>query len=299
MIENFKKFSIKNMVESAKKLSLLIEKLIIVGKGAKYGQVVFLAGGAGSGKGFAAKNFMEGEKFKIRDVDEWKNIFLRIAVLKKKYKEIRHLKMRNPNDVATLHQWIEKKGIKDKTLTLLLKDARQGRLPNIMFDTTLKSRGKITGILPSLLEAGYDPKNLHVVWVLTNWATAVKQNKDRERVVPAEIMLKTHVGAANTMYTMILSGTPRGLDGGVYIVLGGKEHNVVWTDKSGKPIKTGKNKDTFVIKDFSYLTMKEPGKSMTKEIGLQKQAHAWIMKQAPEAFKSNWFSKTKQEKNNL
>ena len=32
----------------------------------------FLAGGAGSGKGFAIANFMEKEKFKIRDVDEWK-----------------------------------------------------------------------------------------------------------------------------------------------------------------------------------------------------------------------------------
>ena len=30
----------------------LIEKQIIVGKGKRYGQVVFMAGGAGSGKGF-------------------------------------------------------------------------------------------------------------------------------------------------------------------------------------------------------------------------------------------------------
>ena len=31
----------------------------------------FMAGGAGSGKGFAIKNFCK-EEFKIRDVDEWK-----------------------------------------------------------------------------------------------------------------------------------------------------------------------------------------------------------------------------------
>ena len=47
----------------------LEEKLIMYGQGKRYGQIVFLAGGAGSGKGFAISNFMEKEKFKIRDVD--------------------------------------------------------------------------------------------------------------------------------------------------------------------------------------------------------------------------------------
>ena len=42
----------------------LDEKLIIVGKGKKYGQIMFIAGGAGSGKSFAIKNFLEGDKFK-------------------------------------------------------------------------------------------------------------------------------------------------------------------------------------------------------------------------------------------
>ena len=42
--------------------TFLTEKEIIVGKGAKYGQVIFLAGGAGSGKGFAIKNFLQGIK---------------------------------------------------------------------------------------------------------------------------------------------------------------------------------------------------------------------------------------------
>ncbi len=40
----------------------LDEKLIMLNNGRKDGQIVFLAGGAGSGKGFASKNFMEIEK---------------------------------------------------------------------------------------------------------------------------------------------------------------------------------------------------------------------------------------------
>ena len=37
----------------------LEEKLIVYGGGKKYGQIVFLAGGAGSGKGFASEKFMQ------------------------------------------------------------------------------------------------------------------------------------------------------------------------------------------------------------------------------------------------
>ncbi len=66
----------------------LQEKLIMYQQGKRYGQIVFLAGGAGSGKGFAIKNFMEGEKFKIRDVDEWKKAFMKLADTKKMYPTI-------------------------------------------------------------------------------------------------------------------------------------------------------------------------------------------------------------------
>jgi hypothetical protein len=56
----------------------LSEKQIIYGKNEKYGQIVFLAGGAGSGKGFAINTFMHGEMFKIRDVDELKLAFQKL-----------------------------------------------------------------------------------------------------------------------------------------------------------------------------------------------------------------------------
>ena len=55
---------------------LLIEKLIVFNQGRQYGQVVFLAGGAGSGKGFAKGNFLDDRLFKTRDVDEWKKAFM-------------------------------------------------------------------------------------------------------------------------------------------------------------------------------------------------------------------------------
>ena len=248
----------KQYISEQRQVIELIEKQIIIGKGKKYGQVVFMAGGAGSGKGFAVKNFIEGEKFKVRDPDEMKKAFLRLAELKNKYPEIRGLDLRNPKDAFKLHEWIKKKRVKERTLNLLLQDARRGILPNILIDTTMQNKSKIQEALPALIEAGYDPKNVHIVWVLTDYAVAIKQNRDPERgrIVPDDIMLQTHEGAASTMYKFIKSGTPRGINGGVYIILGGRKNTVFYTDSNGKPLKTGKNKDTMVVKDFSYITMK-------------------------------------------
>jgi len=60
----------KSFKQYITEMQMLAEKLLVIGKGAKYGQIIFLAGGAGSGKGFAIKNFIEGNKYKVRDVDE-------------------------------------------------------------------------------------------------------------------------------------------------------------------------------------------------------------------------------------
>jgi 5'(3')-deoxyribonucleotidase len=267
--------------------SFLTEKQIIIGKGAKYGQVVFLAGGAGSGKGFATTHFLEGTKFKIRDVDEWKKAFLKIAAMKNKYPKIRKLDLRKPKDVFKLHKFVKEKGIKDKTLKLLLGEAKKGRLPNLMFDVTLKDKEDITAILPSLLSVGYDPKNINIVWVLTNYYIAVEQNKasERGRIVPDDIMLKTHSGAAGTMYNFINAGTPKGVNGAVHVVLGGKKHTIFWNDpKTGKPYDGSEGRT--IVKDFKYITLKEPGKKMTKESSMKRVVLDWIRQNAPKTKKT-------------
>jgi hypothetical protein len=116
----------------------LEEKLIVYNGGKKYGQVVFLAGGAGSGKGFASVKFMQKELFKVRDQDEWKKTFLKLASKTRKYPELRNLKLTSPDDVFKLHLFVKKLGIKGRSLQLLLKDVRPDILPNIMFDITFK-----------------------------------------------------------------------------------------------------------------------------------------------------------------
>ena len=64
-----KKSSLKESVNESEQLD---EKLITFSNRAPYGQIVFMAGGAGSGKGFAIDNFIDSAGFKVRDVDEMK-----------------------------------------------------------------------------------------------------------------------------------------------------------------------------------------------------------------------------------
>jgi len=280
MILEFKEYMTQKLFRQ------LDEKLIMYNQGKRYGQIVFLAGGAGSGKGFAIQNFMEGDKFKIRDVDEWKKAFIKIDEIKKKYPEVRGLNLREPKDVFKLHMFVKKAGIKENTLKMMLDDlvrsgaASKGTLPNIIFDITLKEIGDITEVLPQLRKIGYDPKNIHVTWVLTNYHTAVKNNAGRSRVVPADILLKTHEGASKTMSEIIKGKLPRGVNGAVNVILNNRENTIPWTDKDGNPIKTSAG--NIVVKDFTYINLKKEGKRFNKEASVQKQIFDWIKANVPD-----------------
>ena len=286
----------------------LVEKQILYNNGAKYGQIVFLAGGAGSGKGFAIKHFMQGSEFKIRDVDELKIAFQKLDALGKfttqdlldKYgdkisdkdkdlikKELidKNLKMgqlnlKTPTHVYILHVLIRATDVKNKTLDLMLAGAEKGQLPNLIFDSTFKEVEDMTDVLPKLFAAGYEPKNIHVSWVLTNYQIAIENNKTRPRVVPEDILLATHAGAARTVYNLVTKAMPPTVQGGVYVILNNPENTIYILDpKTNEPYRD--KKDNPVIKDFKYLTIKEPGKPAKKELDVKKQLLTWIKDNVP------------------
>ena len=267
----------------------LQEKLIMYQQGKKYGQIVFLAGGAGSGKGFAIKNFMQGQLFKIRDVDEWKKAFMKMADVKDKFPEIKGLNLKNPKDVYKMHMFVKKNGIKDKSLDLLLRDANSDRLPNIMFDITMKDASDIGDVIPKLTEAGYDSKNIHLTWVLTNYAVAIVNNRNRARVVPEDIMLLSHEGAAKSMYDVIRGKLPRGLNGGVRVILNNRENTIPYVDpKTKEPIRTMHG--DMIIKDFTYLTFKREGKTIAPEADVKRELLGWISANIPKTKLTKDFS---------
>ena len=258
----------------------LEEKLIMYNQGKRYGQIVFLAGGAGSGKGFAIRNFMEKEKFKVRDVDEWKRAFMKMADLQGKYPEIKGLNLKNSNDVAKIHMFVKKMGIKDNTIDLMLADANSRHLPNIMFDITMKDANDIEQYMPKLIKAGYDAKNIHLTWVLTNYAVAIVNNQNRERVVADDIMLLSHEGAATSMYEVIKGKLPRGLNGSVRVIINNRDNTIPYVDPATKkPMKTSQG--NILIKDFTYLTIKKEGKSIGPEMDVKRQLLGWIAANVP------------------
>lgn len=277
----------------------LTEKLILISNGKKYGQIVFLVGGAGSGKGFALQNFMEKEKFKVRDVDEWKKALLRMAKMvddpekwakmkakgthlsPEKYKEIKDFDLTKPDDVFAFHKIVDKMDIKSKTLDMMMNFATgkdKGTLPNVVFDITAKSFNDIAKFMPQLLLTGYNPANIHIVWVLTNYSIALSNNLDpsRGRIVPEDIMLMTHKGAAQTMFDYIgAQGKKLAINGQIHVILNNRENTIYW----GDPKKKGEKLD--VIKDFKYLTLKERGKPIKKEKSIQRQLYQWIVDNIP------------------
>ena len=303
-----------NCIKNEEKLD---EKLITFSNRAAYGQIVFMAGGAGSGKGFAIDNFIDGAGFKVRDVDEMKKQLGKLDQLgkfsvDKWYKKFgknlstkppkknpkgmspkEHIEefvlgkglsisdiskdLKNPNNVASLHYIVDAMKLKDKWLISMLsgKDNKE-TLPNLLFDITAKKVASITDVLTPLLNAGYDSKNIHLIWVLTNYHIAVDRNKERDRVVPDDILLQTHEGAGKTMWTLLTKALPKGLNGRVDVILNNQENTIYHIQPT-----TRKGKKVGVVSDFLSLPIKKQGGSIVPEKVWKSQLYAWIRNNAP------------------
>lgn len=274
----------KSFLEYSRQLD---EKQIQYGKNANYGQVVFFAGGAGSGKGFAISNFIDKSKFKIWDVDELKLKLTKLPSMIAKYPGIQNLQLKNPEDVRKLHMIAKQENIPEKELQAWIGNFHSpDTLPNLLFDITFKSLDNATFIMPSLIKAGYKPENIHITWVLANYDVAVERNKNRERVVPDDIMLLTHTGAALTMKDIMSGGLPKEFNGSFTIVLNNPEEVSFYSraDNNSPHLKPTK---TSVVKDFTYITVKRPGAPMMPwkemEHQMREKIFSWVMKNAPQS----------------
>jgi hypothetical protein len=134
--------------------------------------------------------------------------------------------------------------------------------------------------MPKLIKAGYDAKNVHLTWVLTNYAVAIVNNQNRPRVVADDIMLLSHEGAATSMYEVIKGKLPRGLNGSVRVILNNLENTIAWVDPdTKKPMLT--KQGNIKVKDFTYLTLKKEGKSIGPEMDVKRQLLGWIAANVP------------------
>lgn len=228
-----------------------------------------------SGKSFAIHNMLEGSKFKITDVDKIKQDVLRLNRIKNRFPELKDLDLSNPKDTFKLHAFVKNMGWADKFTKGVLFRQPGEQLSNVIFDVTLKHMSEVHEYLDMLRPVGYEPQNIHIVWVLTDYRIALKRNKSRDRVVPNDIVIRTHSGTAHTMYELMSGKLPREIDGGIYVILGNPETTVFW-EIDGVPSTN--------IKSFKYFTVKKPGKPVNSSPEFQKQVYDWIMRNVPKNY---------------
>lgn len=264
----------------------LFEKEITFKGRKKFGQVVIAAGGAGSGKGFALDKFIRLPNAKTFDVDALKSKLIKLAK-KKGDSEIAKLNLRNPKDVAKLHMIVKKKGIADKEVDAFLGSASKEKLPNIIFDKTAKSREDITDTVKMVMAYGYKPEDIHLVWILTNYKVAFKRNITRSRVVPRDIFLQTHKGAAKTMTQIVKGDVPKNVDGEIYVILNNTDETVPWKKDGDEVVLNTKGQPT--PKNFTFIKLKSAGSPIISDKEALDKVAQWANDNVPaSALKENF-----------
>lgn len=179
-----------------------------------YGQIIFLVGGAGSGKNFVLQNML-GHNGVNCDVDDLKTYIARDKKFQSaKYADkgnefLQDMDFRDPDKVFQMHNFSKKifepenSELENSKLDGLLNAARQATskksLPNIILNITGKDVHDFSRLSVPFVKAGYSPKNVHIVWVLTPYKEASENNKNRDRVVPHDILRGTHMGVKKAM----------------------------------------------------------------------------------------------------
>lgn len=266
----------------------LVEKLITFGGQAypKFGNVIIMAGGAASGKGFIKDKLVGAEGF-VFDVDELKKLASSTPAIANRIQKEMGIDLKNlsgnlnkPENVAKLHEIIgDFLNLDDRRLKALytsILSAHPDRKPNIIFDVTLKDLRKLEKLTRQAKALGYENKNIHLVWVVNDIEVAKKQNlsPDRGRVVPVEILVNTHRGASQTMLDIINMGkTLKGyMDGDIVFAFNkvGVDADLQKSGRGGSYIKTA-----------NYFYVKRQGKPVLSKEELSRALRSKIQSYVP------------------
>lgn len=274
------------IAESADCWNVLIKEALITFKGKQYpnfGQIVIVAGGPASGKGFVIDNLF-GISGKRYDVDSLKEDIKRNAVLRKsmaaKYNVDESVfDMVTPEDVSTVHNIIRGSKLKkeyENSFFIAARNAAEELKPNLIFDKTCSSIKDVYEIVGNAIFSGYKPENIHLVWVLNDVETARRQNAERDRHVDENLLSSLHKEVANTMKTLfehIREGQIE-LDGDIYIAFNKRGEDVI-----SKKLNSGNN---HFIEDANYFKIKSAGKnnidipaSMNEKIQMYTPEQSW------------------------
>lgn len=264
----------------------------------KFGTVVIMAGGAGSGKGFVL-NKLVGVEGKVFDVDALKGMVLRSTQIAARVKkemgvDVKNMNLKTPEDVAKLHEIVsDVLNLANKQQTAFLhKIAVEApdRKPNIIFDITLKSLSQLDKYCRAVQALGYEKENIHIVWVVNDIEIAAIQNQNRSRTVPEEILVATHRGTSQTMAEIVNMGATlkKYMDGDIVLAFNRAEIGLKGFDKSqlknpGESDSTlefsGKG-GSYIVKS-NYVKIKEAGKPVMALDNVNQEVRRKIKRYVP------------------
>lgn len=251
----------------------------------KFNNIVILAGGSASGKGFVLDNVLLIDG-KIFDIDNLKDLIIhdedfndsffdflenvykpKNDKLDKRSKEIlkQHLRpndldLKNPLDTSILHFFTAYKDYDNRLKkNFFIQASKTSRKPNVIFDVTMKNLDILGMIYKFMVLGDYNPLNVHLVWVLNSVQKALEQNNQRSRSVTDEIVLETHKGVSETMKTILKDFNTK-LDCGVPVsdLIQGDIWIVPNLESLDSEILKS-NQGNFVIEELNKFQVKESG----------------------------------------
>lgn len=232
----------------------------------KFGNVVILAGGAASGKGFVISNLLDIQG-KVMDPDALKAAALVAPGLKAKVEKALKTTLtketfKNPEMVSKLHVFLSDEiKLVDRNQEALLKSIAlqpPDRLPNLIFDTTLARYAKLDSLCAMVKNLGYEASKIHLVWVLTPIEVAAELNKKRSRTVSDEVQIGNHTGASSTMQQVLTTSNLRkSMDGDIFIAFNKpKDDTTLAKSSSGGEY----------LKDATYVQVKKAGQEVDQKV---------------------------------
>jgi predicted kinase len=254
----------------------------------KFGNVVIVAGGGGSGKGWQISNLF-GLDAKTIDVDKLKDFALKNKkmneIIKEKFGEdISTWNLKDSEKVFKLHYYLKELKLSDRYISNIfesVKFANDDRKPNLIFDKTLKDMSDFIYLTKSLEMIGYKKENIHLVWVLNDYKLSLIQNSKRDRKVPEEVILSAHENVAQNMKNIIKLGNKikKYMDGDFWI-----SFNKATVDTNIQENSQG----NYYVTDASYFKIKESGGSIKSFGEIDKKIKDKIIEYIPEDAKKVW-----------
>lgn len=250
----------------------------------KFGQVLIMAGGAGSGKGHIQSQLV-GLEGRTLDVDALKELAINSKDFAAKVKretghDLKSFDLKVPENVSRIHEIVggmyRLPNKQQQALFSSILVADESRKPNIIFDITLKGMKKLEEIARNVQEIGYKKENIHIVWVVNDFKVAIEQNKGRSRVVPEEILMDTHEGVALTMRKILSMGSDvsKYMDGDIVLAFNKAKvdskfvtRDEVVSDTSKLGLKKLQGKKGSYTASANYFYVKRKGK---QQIGIDK-----------------------------